>query len=66
VITTGYGLVLVAMPLARDVSYVSAFRQVSIPIGALLGILALKEPAYPFKLAGTGILFVGLVLVGLG
>jgi drug/metabolite transporter (DMT)-like permease len=66
VITAGYGLVLVAMTLARDVSYVTAFRQVSIPIGAMLGILALKEPAYPAKLAGTGILFVGLVLVGLG
>jgi drug/metabolite transporter (DMT)-like permease len=66
VITTGYGLVLIAMTLARDVSYVTAFRQISIPIGALLGILALKEPAYPFKLAGTGIIFLGLVLVGLG
>jgi drug/metabolite transporter (DMT)-like permease len=66
VITTGYALVLVAMTLARDVSYVTAFRQVSIPIGAILGILALKEPAYPFKIAGTAILFVGLALVGLG
>jgi drug/metabolite transporter (DMT)-like permease len=66
VITTGYALVLIAMTLARDVSYVTAFRQVSIPIGAFLGILALKEPAYPFKLAGIGTIFLGLVLVGLG
>lgn len=65
-ITSGYGLVLAAMTLARDVSYVTAFRQVSIPIGSLLGILALKEPAYPLKLVGIFVIFLGLVLVGLG
>ena len=47
VINGGYLLVLAAMTLARDVSYVTAFRQVSIPIGALMGIWILKEPPYP-------------------
>jgi drug/metabolite transporter (DMT)-like permease len=65
IITFGYALVLAALLLARDVSYVTAFRQVSIPIGTLIGILVLKEPAYPLKLVGVGIIFCGLVLVAL-
>lgn len=66
VITGGYLLVLVAMQLAKDVSYVTAFRQVSIPIGAALGIFVLHEKAYPPKLLGVATIFLGLVMVGLG
>jgi drug/metabolite transporter (DMT)-like permease len=66
VISAGYLLVLIAMPLVKDVSYVTAFRQVSIPIGALLGILVLKEPAYPPKILGILIVLIGLALVSLG
>ena len=66
VISGGYLLVLIAMQLAKDISYLTAFRQVSIPIGAFLGILVLKEPAYRPKLVGVGVILCGLVLVGLG
>lgn len=66
VINGGYLLVLAAMTLARDVSYVTAFRQVSIPIGALMGIWILKEPRYPLKLVGIATIFSGLLLVALG
>ncbi len=66
VINGGYLLVLAAMTLARDVSYVTAFRQVSIPIGALMGIWLLKEPSYPLKLVGIATIFSGLLLVALG
>lgn len=66
VITAGYSLVLAAMSLAPNVSYITAFRQISIPIGAMLGIYLLKEPIYPLKIAGIGIVFCGLVLVALG
>jgi drug/metabolite transporter (DMT)-like permease len=66
VINGGYLLVLAAMTLARDVSYVTAFRQVSIPIGALMGIWILKEPSYPLKVVGIATIFSGLLLVGLG
>ncbi|MBN1935458.1 MAG: multidrug DMT transporter permease [Anaerolineae bacterium] len=62
----GYTLVLVAMGFVRDVSYVVAFRQLSIPLGALVGVLVLKEPSYALKWAGVGIMFAGLVLVGIG
>jgi drug/metabolite transporter (DMT)-like permease len=66
VINGGYLLVLAAMTLARDVSYVTAFRQVSIPIGALMGIWILKEPSYSLKLAGIATIFAGLLMVALG
>ncbi len=61
-----YVLVLLAMSLVSNVSYVVAFRQLSIPLGAVLGVLVLKEPRYPTKFVGVAIMFVGLVLVGTG
>jgi drug/metabolite transporter (DMT)-like permease len=65
IITATYGLVLASMAYVDNVSYVAAFRQLSIPLGALLGIVVQKEPPYIPKLIGTGIVFVGLILVGL-
>jgi drug/metabolite transporter (DMT)-like permease len=61
-----YGLVLVAMNYASNVSYVVTFRQMSIPLGAVLGMVLLKEPSPPPKITGIAVMFVGLVLVGLG
>jgi drug/metabolite transporter (DMT)-like permease len=58
-----YGLVLAAMAYASNVSYIAAFRQLSIPLGAILGILVQKEPAYPPKIASIGIISAGLVLI---
>lgn len=65
IITGAYALVLGAMAYVRDVSYVSAFRQLSIPLGALLGLLIQKEPAYPPRIAGLGLIVSGLVTVAL-
>lgn len=61
-----YSLVLLAMAYVTDVSYVVAFRQLSIPLGAVLGVLLLKEPGHPPKFLGVGVMFLGLLLVGLG
>ncbi len=61
-----YGLVLVSMNYVTNVSYVAAFRQLSIPLGALLGMALLKEPRYPPKIIGVVIVFLGLVLVSTG
>ena len=61
-----YTLVLVAMGHVTNVSYVVAFRQLSIPLGAILGVLALGEPAHRPKLVGVALMFGGLVLVALG
>ena len=65
-IYAGYILVLTAMAFARDISYVVAFRQTSIPLGTLVGVLLLKERAYPLKFIGSLVIFVGLVLIGVG
>ena len=61
-----YGLVLASMNYVTNVSYVAAFRQLSIPLGAVLGMVLLKEPHYLPKLIGVAIVFLGLILVGLG
>jgi uncharacterized membrane protein len=66
VITTTYLLVLISLAFVRDVSYVVAFRQVSILVGTLLGVLVLKEASHPPKFIGVGLIFCGLVLVALG
>ncbi len=60
-----YGIVLVSMNYVSDVSYVAAFRQLSIPFGAILGVALLREPRYLPKTVGIASIFAGLVLVGL-
>ncbi len=61
-----YGLVLLAMTQAENVSYVVGLRQLSIPIGTFLGILILKEKGSLPRYIGASTLFCGLVLVILG
>ncbi len=63
IITATYGLVLLAMTYARNVSYVAAFRQLSIPIGALMGVMWRKESAHPPKLIGIAVVVAGLILI---
>ena len=60
-----YGLVLAAMGFVDNVGYVAAFRQLSIPVGALLGVWWLKEAGSRPKVVGTLLIFAGLVMVGL-
>ena len=61
--TAGYSMVLVAMAFASNISYIAAFRQFSIPLGATLGIVVQKEPVYPPKVIGTIGVLLGLILV---
>ena len=58
-IVLSYSLVLIAMTYAKNISYIVAFRQLSIPVGAILGMILLKEPAHTPRIVGTIILFVG-------
>jgi len=60
----GWGLVLISMNFVSNVSYVAAFRQLSIPIGAMFGMAFLKEPRYLPKIFGIAAIFIGLVLAG--
>lgn len=62
-ICLAYSLVLMAMTFAKNVSYVVAFRQLSIPIGATFGVTILREPRTLPKLIGITIMLIGLVLV---
>lgn len=61
-----YILVLFAMLWVDNVSYVVGFRQMSIPLGALMGAMVLKEKLYRPKVFGILILLFGLVLIATG
>ena len=61
-----YGLVLVSMAHVTNVSYVVGFRQLSIPVGAILGIILLNEASCPPKYADIAVIFAGLVMIGFG
>jgi drug/metabolite transporter (DMT)-like permease len=65
-ISATYGLTLAALAFVKDVSYANAFRQLSIPLGAMLGMFIAKEPAYKPKLLGIAIMVLGLMLTALG
>jgi uncharacterized membrane protein len=52
------------MNFVSNVSYVAAFRQLSIPRGAIFGMVLLREPRYLPKTVGIAAIFFGLVLVG--
>ncbi len=58
-----YTLVLVAMSFVSEVSYLVAFRQLSVPLGALVGVVLLDESGSVPKFLGVGLSFAGLVLV---
>jgi drug/metabolite transporter (DMT)-like permease len=59
---TGYGAVLAAMAFSK-VSYVIAFRQTAIVIGAIMGATLLKEKHGPSRVLGAAIIFLGAFLV---
>ena len=61
-----YTLVLISLAFVSNVSYAVTFRQISIPLGTIFGVLLLKEPGYTPKYLGVAIIFTGLVLVGTG
>jgi drug/metabolite transporter (DMT)-like permease len=61
-----YGLVLASMNYVTNVSYVAAFRQLSIPLAAIFGIALLEEGRYLPKILGIASIFIGLIIVGLG
>jgi drug/metabolite transporter (DMT)-like permease len=65
-IFVGYSLVLVALALAPNVGYAVAFRQLSIPLGAIVAILVFKEPAFRPRLVGVALVFTGVLLVAVG
>jgi uncharacterized membrane protein len=59
----GYILVLVAMSLVQ-VSYILALRQVSVVLGALAGVLLLREGYGRVRILSSAIIFVGVYVLG--
>ena len=64
--STAYALVLLAMGYVTNVSYLQAFRQMSLPVGFFAGLLILKEKGTAPKYVGMFLIFSGLVCVALG
>lgn len=58
----GYMLVLYAMSIA-PVSYILALRQVSVVIGALMGVVFLKESYGRVRVIGSVIIFLGVFIL---
>jgi phosphonate utilization associated putative membrane protein len=59
----GYILVLYAMSLAQ-VSYILALRQISVVLGALMGVIFLKEKYGTVRIIGSIIIFIGVYILG--
>jgi drug/metabolite transporter (DMT)-like permease len=60
-----YGTALLALPLVGNPGYVTAFRQLSIPLGVVLGMLVLHERPSPQRQSGVAVIVAGLVLLAL-
>ena len=60
-----YTLVLAAYTHVTDPSYVAAFRQLSIPVGVVLGLTLLSERRSGPKLVGAVMIFAGVVIASL-
>ncbi|WP_111638357.1 EamA family transporter [Marinomonas shanghaiensis] len=61
-----YSLVILSMAFVDNVSYVVAFRQLSIPLGVLFAVIGFKESLKRPKIIGVIITFIGLIAVALG
>ena len=57
-----YVLVLISMDHVSNVSFVQAFRQLSLPVGAVMGFVILKEKPSFLRLAGLLVILAGLAL----
>jgi len=60
-----YSLVLLSLAYVDDVSYTVAFRQLSLPLAALLGIFILKEKGNWVRISAVSLMTTGLILVAL-
>lgn len=55
-------MVLMAMTMVTNVSFVQAFRQMSLPVGVLMGMVFLHEKCPAVKMLGIALVIIGLVL----
>ncbi len=62
-VAAAYIIILICYPMVTHVSYVTAFRQISIPLGAFAGMFFLKEKWSAPKILGVLIIFTGLLII---
>lgn len=58
-----YAMVLYAMQAGTPASYAGAVREISVVLGAAIGVLALKEKGTPLRLAGAGLVALGVIAI---
>ncbi|MBQ7402537.1 MAG: EamA family transporter [Lentisphaeria bacterium] len=57
-----YALILLAMPHVTNVSFIQAFRQLSLPLGFLAGVIFLHEKSSATKIVGLCLILSGLLI----
>lgn len=63
--SSAYILILFCMQYVTQLSFLQAFRQMSLPFGVLLGIWVLKEKVSTIRWAGVMLIVSGLILIAL-
>ncbi|WP_245516207.1 hypothetical protein [Ancylobacter aquaticus] len=58
-----YILILAALQTGAPLTLVAPMREISMMVGALMGMLILKEAIGPWRLGGCGLLIAGVVLL---
>ena len=58
-----YILILAALQTGAPLTLVAPMREMSMMVGALMGMLILKEAVGPWRLAGCGVLIAGVVVL---
>lgn len=58
-----YILVLAALTSGAPLSLVAPMREMSMMVGALMGMVILREKVGPWRLAGCGVLIIGVILL---
>lgn len=61
--SSAYALILLAMTYVTNVSYIQAFRQLSLPLGFAAGVFFLHEKATLPKIIGVIVILTGLLTV---
>ena len=60
----GYILVLTALQLGAPLSFVAPAREMSMMVGAIFGMVLLREKAGVWRLGGCGMIVTGVILLG--
>ena len=60
-----YILVLAALSAGAPLSLVAPMREMSMMLGALMGMLILREAVGPWRLIGCAVLIAGVILLSL-